>query len=189
MRDLWQRTNSSEYPQGQDLWTVDYTSLLKSFDDNSAAAVQSASTEAAADSHPTDVEVFKSFQSSNPSIGVGVSDEAEPLPADVTVSGMTFRVTKVTDQEESYTIEAAPEQASNALDKSVLQQLQSSAKGLALPDLLSLIGSYERIKDIPCAICSNVYDKELKMPIARDRVETTTGPHESWRRLHTACNA
>ena len=188
MRDLWQRTNSSEYPQGQDLWTVDYTSLSKSINDNSAAAVQSESTELAGDSHQTDVEVFTSFQSSNPSIEVKVSDEEKPLPADVTVSGITFRVMKVADQAESYTIEAGPEQTTNAFCTSVLQQVQSSAKGLPLPNLLSLIGSYEKIKDIPCAICSNVYDKELKMPIARDRVETTTGPHEGWRRLHAACS-
>ena len=189
MRDLWQRTNSSDYPQGQDLWTVDYTSLLKSSDNNSAAAVQSASTETAADSHETDAKVFETFQSSNPSIEVKVSDEAEPLPADITVSEIVFRVTKAADQAESYTIEAAPEQAGNALCKSIFRQLQSNAKGLPLPDLLSLIGSYEKIKHIPCAICSNVYDTELKMPFVRDRVETTTAPHEGWRRLHASCSA
>ena len=189
MRDLWQKTNSSEYPQGQDLWTVDYTSLLRSFNDNSAAAVHLTSTGMGADSHQTDVEVFKSFQASNPSIEVKVSDQAEPLPADVTVSGVMFRVTKVADQAESYTIEAAPEQASNALCKSILQQLQSSGKGLPLPDLLSLIGSYDNIKDTPCAICSSVYDKEVEMPVVRDRIETTTGPHQGWRRLHAACSA
>ena len=189
MRDLWQRTNSSDYPQGQDLWTVDYTSLLKSSDNNSAAAVQSASTEMAADSHETDAKVFKSFQSSNPSIEVKVSDEAEPLPADITVSEIVFRVTQAADQAESYTIGAAPEQAGNALCKSILRQLQSSAKGMPLPDLLSLIGSYENVKDIPCAICSSVYDKELEMPVVRDRIKTTTGLDEGWRRLHAACSA
>ena len=188
MLELWQSTNSSEHPQGQDPWTIDYTSLLKSFDDDSADLTQANSTVFAAEGPQHESEVFRSFQSSNPSIEVRVYDEAEPLPADVSVSGIKFHVTKATDQAESYTIELAPEQATSALPSEVLQQLQFKSKHLALPDVLSLIGSYEAIKSTPCGICNNIYDKDLKLPIMSERIEKTTNPHQSWRRLHATCS-
>ena len=134
MREVWKASKESSFPQGSDVWTVDYRDLVKSNDSSPAKNAEAEPGE--------DVEkVFETFKTENPKIKLEMEDNVGGrLVADVKVAGQEFTLTQQENVEKvrkgEWLVTAKTGSQVTARLKEMLQSLQERPNKNSLKYLL-----------------------------------------------------
>lgn len=89
-QDLWQRTLNEPYPQGTDVWRTDYIKMVeesKAYQQRQASIIERAAIDVR---NPKDV--MDDFREKQQSVKVELDGPSSPLPCNIRVAGMIFRV-------------------------------------------------------------------------------------------------
>jgi len=216
MRELWQKANSADFPQGRDSWNVDYTVLSKVMIQSAGAAQppgDSASKEHEGEgeggSEDEDgKEVVRSFRErlEHKNIQVEVLDEEQGYPLDVVVAQMAFRIGRDDSQQPSiYTVALKPNTTGSKLEQSILKIIEARDNTHSLVQLLvcihrtkvmillkfsqNLLAAYHDIKSKPCSKCQRIFDDYLQFPIVR-KLEAKDKNDDNvprWAAFHQVC--
>jgi hypothetical protein len=134
MREVWKASKESSFPQGSDVWSVDYRNLANS---NQVQAGKDAKAES-----DEDIEnVLETFKTENPKIKLErESSVAGRLVADVKVAGQEFTLTQSEGAEEvdagEWLVTAKTGSQTTARLKEMLQSLQDRPEKRSLKFLL-----------------------------------------------------
>jgi hypothetical protein len=86
---LWKRTVDGPFPQGSDVWRVDYVSALK----HSKTAQHRASGTEIPNTDPRDTkDIIEDFCKKHPSTRLESQDSVKLIPFNIRIASMTFRV-------------------------------------------------------------------------------------------------
>lgn len=180
MRSLWQTVNVADFPQGNDVWTVDYAKLhpkLKT----------ATSTAATAPDNTTNVELVSStienFRTAHPELTLEASDKPGQLPVTLSVGPGTFSI-DVGQLPGHYEIKTAESTESDPTQIGILNYINKTHAGDGLHSLLSLLASYHSIKTAVCQKCGKLFDAALRLPLARERIDTKDDAEPQWKALH-----
>ncbi len=127
VRELWHAVNAGDVPQGGDAWTLDYENLLvKNGDKHAVSTMVNGFSH---DSHTqTDAEITKivsDFRSRHPELKINVLDAAHPVPVDVGLGQLEFRIER--DQSASdatFKVLGKPGTETFALRDDILETIQ-----------------------------------------------------------------
>ena len=181
MRSLWQTVNSAEFPQGQDVWTTDYTALLSTI--GSSASTESTNFKA----DEAISSIIGAFREANPDVGLSTPDAPEQLPIVLTVASMHFRVVQG-QAAGTYKVEAQDLTNVDPTQSAILHYIDRAHKHEGLSNLLSLLASYKNVMNIACQKCQKVFDQSLRLPLARERNDSKDdAPRLNWKALHEDC--
>lgn len=99
VRELWQAVNTGDVPQGGDAWTLDYDALILQNQGKNASSPTS-NTLTHGVSGQTDAEIANiigDFKAKHPGLKVSVAHETHPLPLDIGIDKLEFRIEKNQD--------------------------------------------------------------------------------------------
>lgn len=137
VREIWQRTSTSETPQGQDGWTTDYVNLVKFLQDQNNDVSATTQQQESISSEEIATEAVKKFRERNPSFKLTILDESQGHPVDLEVSKMIFRIdTNDRANGSKYTISATPDSKVSDFQMQLIKQGNVQSKNLGLLDLL-----------------------------------------------------
>ena len=186
MRALWRKSNDSDVPQGDDVWSVDYAKVLQDFRRSSTTKL---STQPEVGTKELDVDVeatLKAFRESYPDIKIHSTAESS-IPFDIEVSTSKFRVA-TSDASRPYTISSASPEPPSMLQRSILQYIEQSHPQANLSDVLGILASYRNVESTPCHKCRSIFDNALQLPLSRKQIEAKDGWRGTiWQALHSRC--
>jgi hypothetical protein len=138
MRELFQKVNATELPQGQDTWATDYLSMMSDLDSGESKihADTSKEQEVTVNETISDRDAVKRFRDENPGVEVTVLDEEKGLPLQITVSSIAFHLESADGDKGGYKVTLRDEQNQVQLAEKVLRQVQTSYSGESLPNIL-----------------------------------------------------
>jgi hypothetical protein len=138
MRELFQKVNAAELPQGQDVWTTDYLALIRDLDGGESKISPSETKErdVAVDETINDRDAVKRFRERNPGVEVTVLDEEKGLPLQIMISSIGFHLESLDGDKFGYTVTLRGEQNQSQLAEEVLREVQKKSVGESLPSLL-----------------------------------------------------
>lgn len=181
MRSLWQTVNSAEFPQGQDVWTVDYASLLPNIRSSNSTSGHSVKDEEGISS------IMSTFREAHPDVGLETPDGPEKLPIELTVASISFRIEQA-ENSEKYTVKAKEATSDDPTQTAILQYISTAHKHERLRELLSLLASYKNLMNTACQKCQKVFDQSLRLPLARERSDPKDDTDQpKWSVLHENC--
>ena len=191
MRSLWQKVNSSEFPQGQDVWTRNYAELVKSLNIDWGNLIKE-DPDQKSGLHLTQSEetnVLTKFREQNSTISVRSLDEGRALPLEITIDDFDFLVEQSTDpKEKSLRIGLAIPKTAGGRDQDILKHIANEHSSEELESMLNLLASYKDAKATPCQRCGKVFDTELQLPLNRQRKEgASSDTSAGWFPLHQSC--
>jgi hypothetical protein len=103
MQELWGKTRAESFPQGTDIWKVDYRAPIKDLKQMEEALLSAAEKPAAIEEEPKDV--IDKFKTQHPAFKLELSDEVTIWPLTFTVAGMAFEIDKqVVDDAKIYQV-------------------------------------------------------------------------------------
>ena len=134
MREVWKASKESSFPQGSDVWSVDYRNLANL---NQVQAGKGAKAESVEDAE----KVFETFKTENPKIKLEEENNVGGrIAAHVKVAGQEFTLTQPEGAEEvdagEWSITAKTASQVTARLKEMLQSLQDRPKKRSLKFLL-----------------------------------------------------
>lgn len=181
MRSLWQTVNNAEFPQGQDVWTTDYSGLLSTIQSSSSTSATSIKGDESISS------IIGAFQATHPDVVLTTPDGPEQLPIVLTVAPLSFRI--VHGQiPGTYDVAAGEGASVDTTQKAILQYIEKAHRHERLGDLLSLLSSYKNVMNTSCQKCQKVFDQSLRLPLARERNVPKDGADRlEWRAVHDDC--
>ncbi|ETN43509.1 uncharacterized protein HMPREF1541_02668 [Cyphellophora europaea CBS 101466] len=191
MRSLWQTVNNAEYPQGDDVWTMDYAqslSKIKSLNGADKAGDSTNADQSLSDHHSVSAIIAK-FRESHPTIPINTPAAPDDLPVELTVASMAFQIVdQGLEGNHVYSVAATEDTKPTATQLAVLRHIERSHEQENLQALMGLLASYSNIMSTPCQKCQKVFDQSLKLPIVREKKNSTTsGGDLEWSILHDSC--
>jgi hypothetical protein len=139
VRQLWHIVNANDLPQGGDAWPLDYGGLLQdaAINEQTSTTADDASREFQPPKESEIVKVVDDFRARHPELRIHVSDGADPLPIDIQVGKLEFRL----EQRPSaggteYIVLGKPGAEASSLRHNVLQSISESQHGAGLATLL-----------------------------------------------------
>ena len=190
MRNLWQDVNSSDIPQGQDVWTRDYRQVLNESVVPRERIVKIEESEGAASQLVTkdDADVISGFKSQNPSILLESIGDSPALPLMMTISGTELILERQADDPATIAIRPVTEQRISERMQTVLRIIKDEHPATSLEVLLPLLASYTSMKTLHCHRCGRQFDASLQLPIARKRKESSEPKAQiTWLPCHKSC--
>ncbi|EXJ54420.1 hypothetical protein A1O7_09759 [Cladophialophora yegresii CBS 114405] len=191
VRQLWHVVNANDLPQGGDAWPLDYGALLQdaATNDRTSITASDPSREFPPPNEPEIMQVVDDFCARHPELRIHVSDGATPLPIDIQVGKLDFRL----EQRHSagatkYIVVGKPGTETSSLRHNVLQSISESQKGAGLATLLEMISSYRDINTKPCEKCHKLFDsKTMQLPLIRQSITPQEGEVPQFLALHRDC--
>lgn len=183
MRSLFQTANTAEFPQGYDVWTVDYAKLL--------SAIKTAKTGSSpVAGHTTKDDpvstVVEKFREQHADVKLDFSNTTDQLPIDLTVGSMTFLI-QAGSSERRYEIVIKEDATTDTIRKSIVEYLNNNHSDDGLQALLTLLVSYENVKSTLCQKCHNLFDTSFRFPLARERIDSKDDIEPTWKPIHESC--
>ncbi|OCT48389.1 hypothetical protein CLCR_04325 [Cladophialophora carrionii] len=139
VRQLWHVVNGNDLPQGGDAWPLDYGALLQdtATNEQTSTTATDPSREFQPPNEPEIMQVVDDFRARHPELRIHVSDGATPLPIDIQVGKLEFRL----EQRHSvggtkYIVLGKPGTEASSLRHNVLQSISESQQGAGLATLL-----------------------------------------------------
>ncbi|KPI40979.1 uncharacterized protein AB675_10633 [Cyphellophora attinorum] len=190
MHQLWRTVNNTEFPQGEDVWPIDYAGSLP---DLKRAQITSGNQKSDQTSTGTETEgdieaIISAAKARSP--GVEITTSANTLPLIVTVSAMKFTImaTDSSDAKPRLVVSSVDDHTPSAYQNSILQFIQQQHQQASLSDLLALFASYHKLESQPCRKCGKVLDGSLQLPLFREKAEPSDDSSEvSWQAVHASC--
>ena len=191
MKNLWQKVNSSEFPQGEDVWTRDYTELAGGWKVEQTDVVKTETDERQGDEfmESNDTEAVKKFQEQNPTFPAKSSEESRTLPFELTIDGTTYVIERSgAGEAKELRVTLKSDAVANQRDKGILKHIQHEHASETIGSMLSLVSSYKDVKSTPCQKCSKVFDPDLQFALIRKRKGgSTDNTSPIWIPLHQSC--
>ncbi|KAJ9623341.1 hypothetical protein H2204_011247 [Knufia peltigerae] len=129
VRELWQAVNTGDVPQGGDAWTLNYDALILQNQGKSAGSLTSNTLINGAGGQ-TDAEIAKivsDFRAKHPDLKVSVWQETQPLPLDIGMGQLEFRIDKTRDASSGpFKVTYKPGAESFALRDDILESVKKS---------------------------------------------------------------
>jgi hypothetical protein len=190
MHQLWRTVNKTEFPQGEDVWPIDYAGSLP---DMKRAQITSGNQKS--DQTSTGIETegdieatISAAKAQYPEIGITTSSNT--LPLIVTVSAMKFTITATdsSDAKPRLVVSSVDDHTPSATQQSILHFIQQQHQRTNLSDLLAILASYHKLESQPCRKCGKVLDGSFQLPLLRDKTEPSDDSSQvSWQAVHASC--
>jgi len=184
MKEVWTASSDSAFPQGSDLWSVDYEDV---------AAVDAMDMEYVAASNEDVEKALEVFEASNPKVKLEREYDGEGwITIDVTVAGQNFTITRpggevysvwdwvvtakagslVTErlQDMLRSFEERPSKGNLAfllVSAAFLSCLKTILESVYADDTQDMIASYKDLKTRPCEKCKTIFDDDIQLPAMR----------------------
>ncbi|KAJ9613993.1 hypothetical protein H2200_002129 [Cladophialophora chaetospira] len=209
VRELWQTVNANELPQGGDGWNIEYGGLLQHTDTREQATTTANEPSRDFPPPPSGSELVKlvdDFRARHPELKIHVSDQANPLPIDVQIGQLDFRVEQSSD-DTGYIVIGKPGTEASSLQHDIQQSISESEHRAKLTTLLvrilsslrgtfvctddmvqEMIASYRDIKTRPCDKCRKLFDtKAFQLPLIRQPKPYQNDELPQFEALHRDC--
>lgn len=188
MRTLFQTVHSADFPQGQDMWQVDYIDSIAKFKQSHPTNQNGSSDVPKSEAHDVSA-VLEAFKSANPTINVNTPSGPDQLPLVVVISSLTFRIDFSSTELSRYEVRAGKANKVPAAQMVILKHLQTDHASSDLADLLTLLASYQGYKSQTCDKCHSIFDASLSLPINRRKAGTPEAlSSNSWVAIHQSCS-
>ncbi|KAK5203580.1 hypothetical protein LTR41_010713 [Exophiala xenobiotica] len=190
VRELWHAVNAGDVPQGGDAWTLDYDDLL--FNNGDKHAISMVVNGFSHDSHPqTDAEIAKivsDFRLGHPELKVSVLDVEHPLPVDVGLGQLEFRIERDRSASDvTFKVLGKPGTEAFALHDDILETIQKVGGTSNLVALLETTAAYHDIKTRACDKCNKLVNTKLQLPLIRQLKSATSDGKFQFLALHPDC--
>lgn len=210
MQKLWEESKQASFPQGNDVWTVNYRQLAAQVKDADTAQAESTG-EQPDGSGDSAQKVVEKFREQHPTLSIQVLDEANGMALEVKIAGHRFHIARdAKDKQAVYEIRTSTKAEPTELEQGMIRCLQSRAQPDNLEYLLvcpmflrpskaethlnlwqSMLNSYANVNTQPCDKCGRIFDDDLQLPVMRQPVIPPTADDEipsRWRALHRLCS-
>ena len=182
MRALFQTASGADFPQGHDVWTIDYTKSLPAI---KAIPASTAPTLGITTEEQSVASITDKFRELHPNLKLEVT-ESDQLPLHVTVGSMVFSIHSAKTQGQ-FEVAAKQGTTPDVNQIAILTYLNKAHPELGLPALLSLLASYNNLKSTPCRKCHKLIDPNFQLPVARQQLDPKDGAEPQWEILHESC--
>ncbi len=191
MKTLWQKVNSSEFPQGEDVWTRDYAKLVGALKVEQDDLVKDESGEEQGNAlvKSDDADVLRIFRDSHPKLAAKSLEEGRVLPIELTIDGSVFVIERAgTNKGKQLAAKLKSGASASGETKDVLKYIEREHASETLSSMLSLLSSYGNVKTTPCQKCGKVFGADLQLPLVRKRKEGSSKDGlPIWIPLHHSC--
>jgi hypothetical protein len=184
IKALFQTVSTADYPQGHDVWNIDYAKSLpaiRTVQPNHPAVVGNKVEE-----EPAPSSILEKFRELHPDLQLQAADNSDRLPLDLVAGPLSFRI-QPASTDERYKVTAKENSSPDANQMTILNYVNDRHGDLNLQDLLSLLASYANIKSTPCEKCQKIIDSSLRLPVARERLDPKHDVEPRWKILHQGC--
>jgi hypothetical protein len=186
MKDLWQKVNSSSFPQGDDSWISKYSELANgSLQDQNVNAQQKV-IDSISSSAANDAEIQDGFLKDHSSIRLKRSTEGQAVPFEITVNGLIYKIER-SEKDGLLRASLSSSSSEGRSSASIVKHVNSQQLN-SMEAILSLLLSYNRPKTTKCQKCGKIFDSTLNFPLVRQRKsEQPLGSDQAWIALHESC--
>ncbi|KIW14765.1 hypothetical protein PV08_07550 [Exophiala spinifera] len=190
VRELWQVVNTGDVPQGGDAWTLDYDTLILQNQGKNSTSLESRTLTHSLNGQ-TDAEIAKivsDFQVKHPDLKISPAHEANPLPLDIGIGQVEFRIEKSRDASTgTFKATYKPGTEPFALRDRILESIKKSDVRSNLMALLEMIAAYHDIKTRPCDKCDILVNNKLQLPLIRQLKTAEDNERFEFLALHPEC--
>ncbi|KAK4936452.1 hypothetical protein LTR10_022669 [Elasticomyces elasticus] len=189
VRHLWHAVNTGDAPQGEDAWSVDYGDLvIRARNQTSQSVIVNGLT--SGQQPQTDADLAKAtsdFRAKHPDIKIDVTDEAHPLPLNISIAQLDFRVEQnQTPGATDFTVTGKHNTEPFALRDGIVDAIRRSEGRSNLPVVLEMLAAYRDVKTRPCDKCNKLV-KNLQLPLVRRLKPESSNEEVEFLALHEEC--